>query len=395
MTAITTAPRTEFAQRASELVPLIQKHAAWSDENRRLHDETIEALAGAGLLRLRVPARYGGSEADLRTVVDVITQLGRGDGSVAWTAAVWSICAFLVALFPDEAQDEIFGSNPDARVCGLLSPGGMGNPAPDGGMVVSGQWAFNTGASQSDWNSLVVVAPAPNGEMWPVMALVRTSELQIIDDWDTVGLRGTASITTAARELYVPAHRVLPLAPVLQEHYASQANAGNPVYRTPMLLTAATSTAGTVLGLARAARELFFERLPDRKITYTSYASQREAPLTHLQVAEASLCIDEADFHAYRAAELLDSKGISGEAWALEERARVRADLGRAVELAKRAVDVYKNASGASSIYHSVPIQRVARDIEALSLHAILHPETNYELYGRILCGLESNTLYI
>lgn len=393
MTIATAPPRAEVVQRASELVPLIQKHATWSDENRRLHEETISAIAEAGLLRLRVPSRYGGYEADMRTLVDVITQLGRGDGSAAWTASVWSICAWLVGLFPDEAQDEVFAT-PDARVCGLLSPGGMGTPG-DGGLVVSGQWAFNTGASQSHWNSLVVVAPAPNGDMWPVMALVPTSELQIVDDWHTVGMRGSASVTTVARELFVPQHRVLPLVPVLQEQYASKLNAQNPVYRTPMLLTAATSTSGTALGLAKAAREAFFERLPDRKITYTSYNSQREAPLTHLQVAEATMKIDEAEFHAYRAASLLDTKGTSGEQWTIEERARVRADLGRAIHLAKDAVDTFKNASGASSIYHSVPIQRIARDMEALSLHAILHPDTNYELYGRILCGLEPNTLYI
>src|SRR5688500_18140407 len=208
MTVTTEATRAEVVQRASELVPLLQKHAAWSEENRRLHDETIEALAGAGLLKLRVPKRYGGYEADMRTVVDVITQVGRGDGSAAWTMSVWSICAWIVGLFSDEAQDEVYGSNPDARVCGLLAPGGMGTPV-DGGLVVSGQWKFNTGASQSDWNSLVVVAPAPNGEMWPVLALAPTKDMQIIDDWHTVGLRGTASLTTAARDLFVPNHRVL------------------------------------------------------------------------------------------------------------------------------------------------------------------------------------------
>ncbi|GAA2359871.1 acyl-CoA dehydrogenase [Catellatospora methionotrophica] len=389
----TTTSREDLVARAAEIAPLIAKHAAWSEENRRLHDEIIEAFGTAGLLRMRAPQRYGGHEADLSTVKEVITQVGRGDGSAAWTLSVWSICSWLVGLFPDEAQDEVF-ANPDARVCGLLSPGGMGTPA-DGGLVVNGRWQFNTGALQSDWNSLIVVAPMPDGQMAPVMALAPTSELQIIDDWHTSGLRGTGSVTTAARELFIPAHRLLPMGPVLHEIYASKANADSAVYRTPMLLTAATTTAGTVLGLAQAAKEAFFERLPSRKITYTAYESQREAPLTHLQVAEAVLKLDEAEFHADRAASTLDAKSRAGQAWTLEERARVRADLGRMVELAKGSIDTLKSASGASSIYNGVSLQRIARDIEALSLHAILHPDTNYELYGRILAGLEPNTLYI
>ncbi|GHJ44194.1 acyl-CoA dehydrogenase [Catellatospora sp. TT07R-123] len=391
---LTTVPTAaELAQRASDLVPLLRRNAAWGEQNRRIADESVEALTGAGLLRLRAPSRFGGYEADLRSLVDVITQVGRGDGSTAWTLSVWSICSWLVGLFPDEVQDEVFAT-PDVRVCGLLSPGGPAIPV-DGGYVVSGKWAFNTAVQQSHWNSLVAVTPTPDGGMMPVMALVPASELQIIDDWDTTGLRGTGSVTAAAAELFVPAQRVLPMGPVLHEQYASKTNADVPVYRTPMLLTAATSTTGTVLGLAKAAREAFFERLPGRKITYTTYESQADAPITHLQVAEASVRIDEAEFHIYRAASTLDAKGVSGEAWTMEERARVRVDISRAVQLAKEAVDILKTASGASSAYHDVPIQRIARDLEVLSLHAILHPANGLELYGRVACGLEPNTLYI
>jgi hypothetical protein len=58
-------------------------------------------------------------------------------------------------------------------------------------------------------------------------------------------------------------------------------------------------------------------------------------------------------------------------------------------------VDVYQTASGGSSIYDAVPIQRIARDVQVLNLHAVMHPNTNLELYGRVLCGLEPNTHYI
>lgn len=393
MDLATAPPRAELAQRAAALVPLLQRNAAWGEEHRLLADESVEAISGAGLLRLRAPARFGGYEADLRTLVDVITEIGRGDGSAAWTTSVWSICSWLVGLFPDEVQEEVFAT-PDVRVCGLLSPGGPAIPT-EGGFVVNGQWKFNTGVRQSHWNSLVAVSPGPDGQMQPVMALVPASQLQIVDDWHTSGLRGTGSVTTVAADLFVPAERVLPMGPVLHEIYASKQNADTPIYRTPMLLTAATSTTGTVLGLAKAARDTFFERLPGRKITYTAYESQADAPITHLQVAQADMRIDEAEFHIYRAAATLDAKGVSGEAWTILERARVRADIGRAVELAKEAVDVLKTASGASSAYSDVPIQRISRDLDVLSLHAILHPNTTLELYGRVACGLEPNTFYI
>jgi 3-hydroxy-9,10-secoandrosta-1,3,5(10)-triene-9,17-dione monooxygenase len=394
MTEIIDAPSTpELVRRAADLVPHLQEKAPWAEENRRLHEESIEAMADAGIFKLRVPARYGGYESDMRTLVDVLTQVGRGDASAAWTAAVWSICNWLVSLFPDEVQDEVF-STPDVRVCGLLSPTGMATPA-DGGYVINGKWAFNTGSLQSQWNELVAVAPMPDGQMAPIMALVPMSDLQIIDDWHTVGLRGSGSVSTVAQDLFVPAHRVQPMGGMLHEQYASERNRDNPVYRGPLLLTACTSTIGTALGLAEAARDVFFERLPDRKITYTSYGSQGEAPITHLQVAEAEVKADEARFHAYRAAGELDARNTSGQPWSIRDRARIRLDASYTIRRAKESVDILNNASGASSIYQSVPMQRIERDVQTLNQHAILHPNTNLELYGRILCGLEPNTFYI
>src|ERR1041384_4577405 len=83
--------REELVDRAAELVPLLQKHARWAEDNRRLHEEVMEALADAGVFKLRRPKRYGGYEADARTLPDVATALGRGDGSASWVASVYWI----------------------------------------------------------------------------------------------------------------------------------------------------------------------------------------------------------------------------------------------------------------------------------------------------------------
>ncbi|MFC0863875.1 acyl-CoA dehydrogenase family protein [Sphaerimonospora cavernae] len=385
--------REELVRRASELAPALRNKAAWSEEHRRVHDEAIEAMADAGIFRLRVPARYGGYESDTSTLLDVAAELARGDGSAAWTASVYWIPTWMTCLFPDEVQDEVFATR-DVRVCGTLSPTAMAAPV-DGGVVVNGRWGFVSGAWHSHWQEIVAIQVGPEGEPMPIIALVPMTDLEIIDDWNTSGLRGTGSVTTVAKDVFIPAERVLPLGAVLGGQPASKANAAVPIYRVPLLPVAAASSIGTALGLARAAKDAFFERLPERKITYTDYASQSAAPLTHLQVADAIMKIDEAEFHAHRLTGLVDAKGAAGDAWTLEERVRARADMGAVCRLAKEAVDVFATASGGSSIYTHVPIQRIARDITAMNLHALMHPNTNAELYGRVLCGLEPNTLYI
>jgi alkylation response protein AidB-like acyl-CoA dehydrogenase len=385
--------RAELVGRVSELIPMLQKNALWGEENRRLNDETIEALANAGVLKMRVPLRYGGYESDMRTVVDVIAEVAKGDGSAGWTAAVWCISSWMAGLFPDEVQDEIF-STPDVRITGILSPGAIAVPTR-GGVLLNGKWSFNSGALQSHWNTNAAVRPLPDGNFEPIMVAIPMSELTIVDDWHTAGLRGSCSVTTVADNVFVPDERILSMVPVLMGKHKSVLNADRPVYKAPFMPTACATVGAPALGLARAAKEAFFERLPGRKITYTEYTDQSQAPITHLQVAEATVKIDEAEFHAYRSADLLDTKGSAGEEFTLEERARVRLDLGALCQRTKEAVDILNTASGGSSIYNSVPIQRIERDVQTLNLHAILHPNTNLELYGRILCGLGPNTNYI
>ncbi|MFI9596737.1 acyl-CoA dehydrogenase family protein [Nonomuraea sp. NPDC052265] len=391
---MTGAPaREDLVRRATEAGPVLRRNAAWAEENRRLHEETVEALAEAGVFRLRTPRRYGGAEADTRTLVEVAAELGRADGAAAWTASVYWIPTWMACHFPEAVQDEVFAT-PDVRICGTLSPTAMAVRA-EGGIVVNGKWGFVSGAHHSHWQEIVAVVVGPDSEPEPVMALVPMSDLAVIDDWHTSGLRGTGSVSTVAQDLFVPAERVMPLGTILQGRHADGVNAGSPIYRSPLLPVAAASSVGTVLGLAKAARDVFFERLPDRKITYTGYASQSAAPLTHLQVAEATFKLDQAEFHAHRLASTVDTKDAESAEWTIEERVRARADMGAVCRLGKEAVDILATASGGSSIYSDVPIQRIARDVHAVNQHALMHPNTNAELYGRILCGLEPDTLYI
>jgi alkylation response protein AidB-like acyl-CoA dehydrogenase len=389
-----TPPREALVQRAADLKPLLRSHAPWQEQNRRLHDEVVEALADAGLFRLRVPAHRGGYEVDARTLHAVLTELARGDGSVAWTTSVWAIPGWMVGMFSDEAQDEVYAT-PDVRVCGTLSPTAAGRPV-DGGMVVNGQWHAISGAWHSQWQEIIAMAPAPDGvNQWPVMALVPTSDLKLVDDWHTSGLCGSGSITTVAEEVFVPQHRIVPLPAVMQGQTTSVRNAEVPMYRNPLLAVANASSAGTPLGLAQAALELFLERLDGRRITYTDYERQQDAAVTHLQVAEATMRIDEAGFHADRITSLADERAVSGEPWSLEERARTRADIGATCRLSKEAVTILSGASGASSLYTRHPMQRIVRDMHAVNLHALMVPETNSELYGRVLVGLPPNSMYV
>jgi alkylation response protein AidB-like acyl-CoA dehydrogenase len=384
----------EVVGRVRELVPLLRENALRTERDRRVASENLSALAEAGVFRLTLPESFGGFEAPLTTQIDVLAEIARGCGSTSWVASVYSVGTWLVALFSDEAQDEVF-TNPDALVTVVATPSATARPV-DGGYRVTGRWAFNTGCLDADWAFLGAMLEGSEGPEGHVVILVPYSELEIHDDWYVSGLAGTGSCSVSADDVLVPAHRAL----FMQEQQSARydrpgRNADRPLYRTPRAPFIAANSLGAPLGLGQAAMDAFLERLPGRGITFTSYADQSAAPVTHLQVGEAAMILDSARLHTRRCAELVDGKALSGAPYSVEERALIRMDLGWVTELARRATQILQEASGATSIQESVPIQRIARDIQALALHGILNPKTNLELYGRVLCGLEPNTFLL
>jgi alkylation response protein AidB-like acyl-CoA dehydrogenase len=392
--AVKTPSREEIAQRVADIVPVLRANAVWGDHNRRLADEVVDAMIGAGVVRLLVPSQYGGYEADAQTVVDVGIQLGRGDGSAAFCATAWWAQCWAVSHFPDHVQDEIFGPDPDVRICGTLVPNGKAEITKDG-VVVSGEWSFNSGAWHSQWKFLNTMALNPAGEMEPIAAVVPISELEIVDDWDVAGLRGTGSITMIAKDLFIPRDRYQWMSAVARQEFDSVRNADKPCYRGPIVGVLTNIGTGKMIGLAQAAREVFLERIHKRGVPHTPYQTQAEWPITHVEVAEADLKLDEAEYHARRLASLVDHKAYNNEPYTMRERAYCRVAQGRVSELCLDAANIYNLAGGASGIYSSMPIQRIQRDLLAMNLHAIYLPVKNYELYGRVLCGLEPNTLFI
>lgn len=383
----------ELRKRAEDLVPLIESKALSVEQNRHLDDEVVEALAEAGLFDMRRPQHYGGHETSALDMGEILATISAADAATGWDTAVWAIGNWMAAAFPDHVQDEVFAT-PATRICVALSPTAVATESGDG-LVVNGRWHFASGAQHSHWQAIMTMAPAPDGNQWPVAALVPMSELTIDDDWYTSGFVGTGSVSTVAENLYVPRERTLPMAAVLQQQYASQRNASSPVFRTPMIPTGAAGFIAVAIGMGRAALSEFRRTLPGRQLTFTDYDVLAEAPITHFQVAEAALKLEEAEYYAWRMASVLDEKGAAGEAWTLEERMHNRGRLGRLVQLVEESVDVLATASGGSSISLSRPIQRIRRDIQAFSLHGLMHPNTNFELYGRSLCGLGPNTQYL
>jgi alkylation response protein AidB-like acyl-CoA dehydrogenase len=378
----------ELVARAAALVPMLLERAAEAEREQRISDEAYDAVAEAGILKMCAPKRYGGYEIDFQTQCDALAQLARGCPSTSWVATIASAMGWMVGTYPDEAQEEIFGDG-DPRISGGFSPTGTG-VREDGGLVLNGRWPYNTGGLNSRWTLVNAVVADEGAEPMPYSCFVRSEELKNLGDWRATGMAGTGSNTVVAEDVFVPAYRTRPLPELVEAVPTPRHNSDNPYYGHPVVPVLAVNAGGTFLGIAQGALEAFMERLPGRPITYTNYELQSEAPITHLEVGEAALTIESADAHVRRACEILDTH-VAGPL-SVADRVKARAHVGFSTGLARQAVDILFNASGASAIQEQVLIQRYQRDIQALANHAVMHSSTNVELYGRVLCGLEPNT---
>lgn len=384
----------DIVERLRALRPFIAEHALRAEQDRRVTPEVFAALTGAGVYRMNVPRRYGGYQTPLRTQTRALAEIAGACGSAAFTALLQAGCSYIAALFPDEAQDEIF-ANPDVRISGTLVPDATA-VARDGGYVVTGTSGFATGCQDADWHLLTVrVESGDGGPPELLWTAVPMAELDILDDWQVSGLAGSGSNSVVAREVLVPAHRVLPVGPLLAGRFPSKANADDPFYRMPVLPLFCAWAAPGALGLARAALADFTGRIHRRGITYTFHERQNEAAVTHLQAAEAAMKISCAEALADAMVTLIESRAAADEPYTQEERARIRAQSGYLTRLCKEAADLIGSASGASSLRADDPVQRIVRDLNALSLHAFVNPATNLELYGRVLSGLDPGTPFL
>jgi alkylation response protein AidB-like acyl-CoA dehydrogenase len=308
---------------AEELVPLLRENAGEAERLNRLPAANIEALEKAGLTRLTTPKHLGGLQVNGPTEFEVTRTLARGCGSTSWVAALYALCGYWASLFPDSVQKEVF-TGPGTRVAGISTPAGSLVPV-DGGYVLNGEWPWNTGVLDATWNVVATLRPDADAGMVPYLALVPVSELSLLDDWHMSAMQGTGSVTSVARDVFVPAARATPFVPLLAGEHASDANRGAVEYSYAVFPYLMAASAGTLVGMAQGALESFTDRTLNRAMSIENPDRQSASPLAQFQAGEIAMQIESALALGRQAMVSLHQHAVQGEVVPVEERVRLRA----------------------------------------------------------------------
>jgi len=384
---------------ASELVPLLRERAQATEEARRVSDATTEAFHQAGFFKLMQPARYGGYEYGFTAFIDVISELARGCTSSSWGCSLGAIHQWLVATFPEQAQDDVWGHDPAAIVCGSYAPATMAEKV-DGGYVVQGKWQWASNVDNSQWALLGVQFPPEEKGAPPTAGflLAPRADWTIEDNWFVAGQSGTGSKTVVLdKPTFIPAHRKLSFAQASSNQPPGCAVNGNPIYRIPFLSAVPVCLVSPILGTAQGAVDELV-RLASHRVTRGAVAGggNRLAEFFPVQsrLAEASASVDAARLLLYRDTAQVEQMAADGLPISVEQRIRNRRDHAFAARLSRDAVDAVFACVGGAGLGLDQPIQRMWRDANAISRHISLNWDAVSSMVGQYLLDLEPKGQY-
>ncbi|MEU7907163.1 3-hydroxy-9,10-secoandrosta-1,3,5(10)-triene-9,17-dione monooxygenase oxygenase subunit [Actinoplanes sp. NPDC049118] len=386
-----TSPGAAVRARVEELLPVLRDRAQETEDRRVLAPETIKSLAETGFFRLLQPARFGGIEADPLTFLGGVRDIAGACGSTGWVASVIGVHNWQLALFPDRAQQDVWGDDPGTRMSSSYAPTGKVR-AVDGGYRIDGRWSFSSGCDHADWVLLGgIVPPGEDGAPADFRTfLLPAADYTIEDVWDTVGLRGTGSNDIVVDDAFVPAYRSLSFNDTARCVCPGQELNTAPLYRIPYGSLFSYAITTPIIGMATGAYDAHVSYLRER--VRAAYAGVRAAedPYSQVRVANAASDLDSAWLACENNMRELMSLAGAGQKLPIRLRLRVRRDQVRGTELAIQAVDRLFENSGGRALATGTPIQRFWRDAHAGRVHAINDPERALSLYGRGEFGLST-----
>jgi len=371
-----------------DLLPGFRERAVATEQARRVPAESIAELTSAGFFRMLQPKAFGGAEGDPVEFYEVVKSIAGACGSTGWVSSVVGVHPWQLALFPQQAQQDVWGQDQDTLVSSSYAPMGKLTPT-DGGYQLTGRWSFSSGCDHCSWVLLGALVIGPEGK--PVdfaTVLIPRSDYAIDDVWNVVGLCGTGSNDIVIEGKFVPSHRALSFNDVSALKCPGHEVNTSPLYKLPFGTIFSNTITAPIIGMAQGAYDAHVETMRER--VRVSYGGQKVAqdPFAHVRVARAASDIDAAWLQMERNVREEMRFTEAGEEIPMELRLRARRDQVRGTERAIEAVDLLFKNSGGRSLKTGNPIERGWRDAHAGSVHAANDTERWLAMYGKGAFGL-------
>jgi len=374
----------DLIQSAVDLQPRLKERAAEAEALKQMPDESISDFKAAGFHKIYMPEAWGGYELDWGAHYDVSRLIGEACGSSAWTASLVFSHVIWAARFGQAAQDELLSRSREPIVAtGSAGHGVLSQTAQ--GFQLDGQWKFVSGIHHAD--CAIVTAKDDPEKIFSHFVMLFPDEYEILETWDTEGLRGTGSHDIRVRVQNIPKHRVVERDALLANEAPGAGIRDHYMYRIQMAPFQKSWFAGPLLGTARGALKDYVSITQDRIGRLLGESIVDQVPV-QVRIGETLADIETAELIFSTYVRRLHDIGSQNLTMTGAELLKAKRDMTYAAQLCLRAVERVVKMMGAGGQVKPNPVQRLARDCRAICTHIELQWDHSMAPTGKFLLGL-------
>jgi alkylation response protein AidB-like acyl-CoA dehydrogenase len=383
-----TLPDEERAmlERARALIPLLTERAPAAAAARQLPEETIAEYHAAGILRILQPKRFGGQQGRFSLFSRIVEELTYGCASSAWVYAVLAEHQWIIAQYPEQAQIDVWGDDPEAVASSSLAPRAAAERVP-GGWRLTGKYPFSSGCDFAQWAILGAFLGERGDPRHIAYLLVPLAEVEIADDWQTLGLAGTGSKSLVLHNVFVPEHRCV----MVRDLFAGTppgalVHPDYPVLRAPRGFLVSYSLPPVAIALGQRALDIACAALAGRVSRGVTKVAESE--VVQMVIGEAAAAIDAATLMLHTGRDSSTAEVSSGRRITEAEALRARRDMVYAQHQVSWAVDRLCELDGARWVYDSDQLGAIRRDVMTILTHHAASRQAAMAPYGKMLLAL-------
>ena len=366
------------------LAPEIASRADEIEQSRRVPADLLDKLRSTGAFRAILPRQIGGEELSALEFIRVLEEVAKADGSAGWTVMIGADFPMILSKFPSPVLERIYADGPDTLARGAFAPKGVGVKT-DGGYIVSGRWPLASGSYDFEWvvaNCVIFgdTGPIIGGDGIPEMRtmLLRPDQVEFMDNWDSVGLRGTMSEDFAVQEQFVPEEETGTL--------FGPSSWDSPLYRLPMRVGLGPTHSGVVLGIAQGALDELGQLAKTKRPAFNPMVRLAEDPLFRQRYGELVFRLEAVRALTYNVVDEVWQTVTGGPEMTPDLALRARGSVAFTHAECVSIVNEAFTLAGSAALYSSTPLQRRWRDVRAAAQHAAASAEV-YQFLGAVRAG--------
>ena len=370
-------------ERARTMIPRLTQRAASCTAARTVPAETIAEYHEAGILRILQPRRFGGLQGRFSLFSRIVEELTYGCASSAWVYAVLAEHQWIIAQYPEQSQIDVWGDYPLAVASSSLAPRAAAKKVA-GGWRLSGKFPFSSGCDHAQWAILGAFLGQAGDPHSVAYLLVPLADIEIVDDWQVLGLAGTGSKSLALHDVFVPEHRCVMVADLFAgTPPGAELYPDYPVVRAPRGFLVSYSLPPVAIALGRRALDLVCRDLSTR--ISRGVAKMADSEVVQMVIGEAAAAIDSATLSLHHGRDFSTDAVSSGRRITAAEALRARRDMVYAQHQVGWAMERLCELSGARWVYDSDPLQEMRRDVMTIVTHHAASRSAAYAPYGQML----------